>query len=252
MNDKLKVIGMICTKLARREDPHLPGWARDNGLWIRRGESKNTIVLTGLSMMAKSIQYGNADQGKTIRYLAVGAGYTQPDKADVALVNSVERLEIDSWDNSNIAADPVVMIASVLFNTTEGNGNLMECGLFQNSSGAPMFSRGLFGFGSISNATQDNPVVITSALHGLSDGDMVFIEGVSGMTELNNNAYYVDKLTDNTFALYSDAALSSSVNGAGYGAYSEASPDVDTWKKVIPKTSAETLTITYSLTFPAD
>jgi len=210
------------------------------------------IVLAGLSMMAKSIQYGNVSAGKTIRYLEVGTGFTLPSKTDVALVAAVERLQIDSWDNTDIASDPVVMIASTAFATTEGNGNLMEAGLFQESTGAPMYSRGLFGYGQISNATQADPVVITSTEHGLIDGDRVYIENVVGMTELNDNSYYVDMLTADTFALYSDAALSTSVDGTGFGAYSEASPDADTWKKIITKTSSETMTVTYSLTFPAD
>jgi hypothetical protein len=252
IKDRVPVIGRISTTLARATNPHLPGWTLEAGLWVRRSKSKNMVVLAGLSMMAKSIQYGNAAAGKTIRYLEVGSGLAVPTKSDTSLQAAIERKAIDSWDNTNIASDPVVMIASVLFTTTQAVGSLMECGLFQESSGAPMFSRGLFGYGSISNATQADPVVITSTAHGLVDGDKVYIEGVSGMTELNGNAYFVNRLTDDTFALYTDAALSSSVNGTGYGAYSEASPDTDTWKKIIPKTSAETLTVTYSLTFPAD
>ncbi len=55
-----------------------------------------------------------------------------------------------------------------------------------------------------------------------------------------------------TFALYTDAGLTAAVDGTGYGAYEDASPNTAAWKTIIPKTSAETLTITYSLTFPAD
>lgn len=133
----------------------------------------------------------------------------------------MRELEIDSWDNARIAADPVVMVASCLFGTSEGNGNLTECGLFVNSSGAAMFSRGLFGYGAISNATQANPVVITGTAHGLSDGDRVFVEGVGGMTEINDTAFYVDKLTDDTFALYSDSSLATPVDGTAFGAHHE-------------------------------
>lgn len=256
MSNRLLVRGFIATTKAwvGPGNPPGTGWIRDpkSGLYVRRSRNKNMIVLAGLSMLAKSIQYGHADAGKTIRYLEVGSGLTTPAKSDTALVTAVERLEIDSWDNTDIASDPVVMIASVLFDTDEGNGNLAECGLFVNDSGAPMFSRGLFGIGSISGATQADPVVITCVAHGLTSGDMVYIEGVAGMTELNGNAYYIDKLTDDTFALYSDAALSTSVDGSGFGAYSEGSPDADYWKKVIPKTTSETLTVTYSLTFPVE
>jgi hypothetical protein len=222
------------------------------GLWVQRSDNHNIVTLAGLSMMAQAIQYGNALAGKSIRYLEVGTGYTAPAKADTALGNAILRKAIDSWDNTNIAADPVVMIASCAFTTAEAIGNLTECGLFQELTGAPMFSRGLFGIGAISGATQADPVVITVPAGGITDGWRILIEGVDGMTELNGNMYYAKLLTSTTFALYTDAALTTSVNGTGFGAYSEASPGDDTWKRVIPKTSAETLTVTYSLTFPAD
>jgi hypothetical protein len=252
INDRASVIGRIYTTKARAENPRLPGWEFDNGLWVRRSKSRNMVVLAGLSMMAKSIQYGNALAGKTIRYLEVGTGFTYPVKGDTALQSAVVRKAIDSWDNTDIASDPVVMIASVLFTTAEAVGALMECGLFQESTGAPMFSRGLFGYGAISNITKADPAVVTSYAHGLVDGDKIYIEGVDGMTEVNGNAYFIDKLTNDTFGLYSDAALTTSVNSSAYGAYSEASPGNDTWKLIIPKTSAETMTVTYSLTFPVE
>jgi hypothetical protein len=210
------------------------------------------IVLAGLSMMAKAIQYGHADAGKTLRYVAVGGGTAIPTKSDTALGSEVERLEADSWDNTDIAADPVVMIATKLYDTTEANGALYEAGLFQESSGAPMFCRGLFSYSTISNITQADPAVVTSTAHGLSDSDKILVENVAGMTEVNNNTYFVDVLTADTFALYSDAALTTAVDSSGYGAYSTGSPDTDTWKLEIPKTTSETLTVNYSLTFPVE
>lgn len=253
MKDKARVIGKIEAILAT-ERPQGKGWKLDpkSGLYLRRSINKNMVVLPGLAFMAKSIQYGHADAGGTLRYMGVGTGYTTPAKDDTALVNQVVRLEIDSWDNTDIDADPVVMIATRLFLTTEGNGNLMEAGLFKASTGAPMFCRGLFGYGTISDVTQDNPALVTSVGHGLTDGDLIFIENVAGMTELNDNPYYVDVQSDDTFELYSDAGLTTPIDSGGYGAYSEASPDADTWKKIIPKTVAETLTVNYSLTFPAE
>lgn len=250
--DKARVIGKISTILARASGG--PGWQYDkkSGLYVRKGSNKNMVVLAGLSMMAKSIQYGHASSGKTIRYMEVGTAHATPSKSDTALGTAVERAEIDSWDNTNIAADPVVMIATKLWDTTEGNGNLMECGLFQESTGAPMFCRGLFGQGSITNATQANPVVITSAAHGLADGDLIVIENIEGMTDLNDNTYYVDVQDAASFELYADADLTTPVDGSGFGAFSPASPNAAVWTKIIPKTVVETLTINYSLTFPAE
>lgn len=65
----------------------------------------------------------------------------------------------------------------------------------------------------ITGATKASPVVITSAAHGLSNGDRIFIKNVSGMTQLNNNQYTVAGVTANTFQL-------SGVNGTGYNNYS--------------------------------
>ena len=72
----------------------------------------------------------------------------------------------------------------------------------------------------ITNATQASPVVVTtSTAHGLTDGQRVTITDVVGMTQLNGNTYYADVLTSNTFALYTDAGISSAVNGTGFTAY---------------------------------
>ena len=65
---------------------------------------------------------------------------------------------------------------------------------------------------SITGATKANPVVITAASHGLSDGDVIAISGVGGMVELNGNTYTVAGATTNTFQL-------SGINGTGYTTY---------------------------------
>lgn len=76
------------------------------------------------------------------------------------------------------------------------------------------------GAANVSAATQANPVVITTdAAHSFGDGQKVTITDVVGMTELNGNSYFVDTLTIDTFALYTDAALTSSVDGTAFTAY---------------------------------
>ena len=74
--------------------------------------------------------------------------------------------------------------------------------------------------GAITGATSANPIVITSNLHELYNGARVLITGVVGMTELNNNKYYVGAVTANTFSLYTDSALTSAVNSTTFTAYS--------------------------------
>lgn len=53
----------------------------------------------------------------------------------------------------------------------------------------------------ISNITAADPPVVTSANHGLADGDVVRITGVGGMTELNDELFVVNVLSSSTFEL---------------------------------------------------
>ena len=72
----------------------------------------------------------------------------------------------------------------------------------------------------IGGATAANPVVITtSAAHGFTEGTPVTITDVAGMTQLNGNEYYMDILTSDTFALYTDANLGTSLDGTAFSAY---------------------------------
>lgn len=64
----------------------------------------------------------------------------------------------------------------------------------------------------ITAATQANPCVVTAAAHGFTNGTVVYINNVSGMTELNGNSYTVAGATTNTFQL-------SATNSSAYGAY---------------------------------
>ena len=73
----------------------------------------------------------------------------------------------------------------------------------------------------ISSATVANPVVIqTSAAHGFTEGIPVTLSYIAGMTQLNGNEYFMDILTSDTFALYTDESLTASLDGTGFSAYS--------------------------------
>jgi hypothetical protein len=67
---------------------------------------------------------------------------------------------------------------------------------------------------SISGITAANPpVVTTTAAHGITNGEQVYITSVVGMTQVNNIVHTAASVTSTTFAL-------SGVTGAGYTAYS--------------------------------
>ena len=89
---------------------------------------------------------------------------------------------------------------------------------FKHSTSVSLYSTS----GSITGATNANPCVITSANHGLSNGDKVYISGVSGMTQLNGNVYTVANVATNTFEL-------SGTDSSAYGAYTSGG----TWQEVM-------------------
>lgn len=71
----------------------------------------------------------------------------------------------------------------------------------------------------VTDATNANPIVVTTATHGLVDGDPVTIASVGGNTAANGN-FFIKKTTvgsATTFGLYSDKDLLVPV--AGNGAY---------------------------------
>ena len=64
----------------------------------------------------------------------------------------------------------------------------------------------------ITAATKANPCQITSASHGLIDGDYIRIDGVVGMTQLNGNYFTVTYVDENNFTL-------NGINSTAYGTY---------------------------------
>lgn len=74
----------------------------------------------------------------------------------------------------------------------------------------------------ITGITQASPAVVTtSAAHGYSNGQEVYITGVVGMTQVNGRNFRVAGVTATTFQLqYLDAATS--VNSTGFTAYASA------------------------------
>lgn len=69
----------------------------------------------------------------------------------------------------------------------------------------------------ITGATAANPVVITSATHGLSTGDIITISSVVGMIQLNTNRYKVVVINANSYSLQD--LFGNPVDGTAYGTY---------------------------------
>lgn len=87
---------------------------------------------------------------------------------------------------------------------------------------------------SITDITQADPGVVTSAGHGLSDGDRVKIINVVGMTEVNDKIFTVANKTDDTFELNDDEGAN--VDTSGYGAYTNSGTAYEAVKTYVSTT----------------
>lgn len=83
--------------------------------------------------------------------------------------------------------------------------------------------------GTITGATNASPIVITSAGHGLNNGDIVGIAGVGGNTAANGQIWIVANVATDTFEL---------VGSTGNGAYTSGG----TWYKLNDQASSNTTT----------
>lgn len=91
----------------------------------------------------------------------------------------------------------------------------------------------------ITGATAANPVVITAASHGYSNGQDIFISGVAGMTEVNGRWFKAANVAANTLEL--QTVHGDNVDGAGYTAYTSGGT-VDKPYEIASPYSAATLT----------
>lgn len=77
----------------------------------------------------------------------------------------------------------------------------------------------------ITGITNANPAVVAATSHGRANGDVIYIQGVLGMTEVNDDAYIVEVVDSSHFKLIN-------TNSTNWGTYSSAgSFDFGTWSE---------------------
>ena len=96
---------------------------------------------------------------------------------------------------------------------------------------------------SITGATQANPVVITIAGHGYSNGDEVFISGVGGMTELNGRTFLVANATTDTFSLRTK--VGTDLDGTSHTAFTSGGTAAKIYEIATPYTEADLPTLKF-------
>ena len=97
----------------------------------------------------------------------------------------------------------------------------------------------------ITGATQANPVVVTtSAAHGYSNGDEIYVSGIAGMTQLNGRNLKVANVTATTYELQD--LNGTNVNGTGYTAYSSGGSSFKVYEISTPYDEADIFDIVYA------
>jgi hypothetical protein len=210
---------------------------------VRRTLNHNIIMRDALADIPLSMFEARSAY---VTKLAVGSGITAPADTDSALTTEVMTKAItEPLDETNLTGATPYVIATVQFLPGQATGNLTEAGLKLSTD--VLVNHALFGRGVPTAATQADPVVITDADHGLVNADRVRFDGVGGMTALNftgANWYYVSVLSSSTFSLYHDSALTNTVDGTGFGAFSGGTP---TWTIVIDKTAGNTFFVSFEI-----
>lgn len=174
------------------------------------GSGANDVILR---MHGGSIQ-GNAR--KTVSGItaanpgvvtATAHGFSNGDEVVLWDVEGMTELNGQKWTIANVTANTFEIGDTSSYTAYESGGVAL---------GYVSSHRGIFcqspSLKSVTGATQANPVVLTVAAHGFSNGDEIYVSDLGGMTEVNNRWFTVANVTTNTLEL-------SGEDGTGHTAY---------------------------------
>lgn len=154
----------------------------DNIVWCVRSDG----VLLGLTYMKEHDVYGWHRHITDGEFESV-ACITNNDGVDD--VYFIVKRTIDGTTKRYIETLPERLPVNEDFETDVQDAFFVDCGLTYDSPKT------------ITGATQADPVVITSAAHGISNGDAIDINQVKGMTGLNGVRFYAANVATNTIEL---------------------------------------------------
>lgn len=183
------------------------GWASDQRrLFIgKTTPNENVEVLTAYSKIAFS-QIDGAVGNINISNVSLSTG-------QVLAFNGTD------WVNTGRGADGLLAFGDI--GNVKIDGGAIGFVLQTDGSGNLSWTPKATIVSYIENITQADPAVVTTTTnHYLTKGAQVTITNAQGMIEVNGNSYYANVLTSNTFSLYSDSLLTTSVDSTGFGAYS--------------------------------
>ncbi len=220
-----------------------PGkWQKNGDLWVPTSRFISGWNLHIDLAQIELIKRWRVIQGsvRQIQDIAVGSGTADPTRTDTALGFELDSKNIDVWEDTFISPDSVglsTVKAQVVWLSLEANGTMSEIGLkFDDGS---LVTHALFKKMVITGITQANPAVVTvSAPHGLSTGDEVRIEGVVGMTEVNDRDFVITVVDADEFSLDGEDSTAHTAYTSGGNAF-----------LVVVKTVGEVVQTNYVMTY---
>ena len=152
-------------------------------------------------------------------------------------VRELSRLAVNNWTLTDVVFRPTVAFPIGLV-TSGGSGGVdafytvtaIDQGGNESLQGINNTTKVITG------ATNADPVVITAVAHGFSNGDLVHIKNVGGMTEINDRRFTVANKTTDTFELLGE-------DGTDYGVYTSGG---DTEQTFVFNTNDTAVTISWT------
>lgn len=215
----------------------------DGQIWVKKPDGILRILTTGTNSRSTSTQTGSLvvqggigvgmnmwiEEDIVVNDITIGNGY------ELGYNNIIMRGEaVTPPDDHNNGQESIAIGYGVLDGLTTSNKNI-GIGRFALSTGTDLRNNIAIGDsalketgsilslfkGTITNATQTTPVVLTTQdPHTIATGTKIIIYDVNGMIELNENTYWAKWINSTSIELYSDIILSLPVNGTGFTGYS--------------------------------
>ena len=165
--------------------------------------------------MTRKYRFIASNTAETISDIGFRPDYIMVKRIDSAYAAD-GTITMSEWDREMTNADALQFRSILDDGNSTGTTQFFETTngitLTTNASGVDSFT------GVITGATAADPVVITDAAHGLSNGDTVRITDVVGMIELNNRRFRVSNAATNTFELQ-DPETRTDIDGSNFTAY---------------------------------
>lgn len=197
---------------------------------ISTGTSSGALVVTGGVGIGRNLW---VKEDIHVNNLTIGQGYS--DNNNIVVIGTATVVaEALGQNNIVVGYDALTGIITASKSIAIGNNTLKNGNNITNSiaiGDGALTSLGTVNtvvMGTVFTATQTSPVTITTVdANSLISGNQVTITDVVEMVELTTQTFYVNVLSTNTFALYTDLILNIPVDGTTYTPFNTPGGDVN-------------------------